>query len=81
VNVNTTIETRAKGKVVVAKGGGKQKTIPLNPERTNAQNHGDAAGLLLRSLVRPDRRFSPRPSTVSRTPSDHQTPETGLLIP
>ena len=60
MNVNTTIENRAKGKVVVAKGANngksKQTTIPFDPSRTNAQNHGDAAGALLRMLVPANRR-------------------------
>lgn len=56
-NITTTYTTNSKGAGrIVAKGAGKQKTVPYNHERTPGQNHGDAAGELLKTLVRPDRR-------------------------
>lgn len=57
MNITTTYGSRANGSgIVVAKGGGKQKTVSFDPERTPGQNHGDAAGELLKSIVKPGRR-------------------------
>lgn len=56
-NITTTYGANGKGAGrIVAKGAGKQKTVPYNHDRSPGQNHGDAAGELLKTLVRPDRR-------------------------
>jgi hypothetical protein len=56
-NITTTYTTNKDGAGrIVAKGAGKQKTVPYNHERTPSQNHGDAAGELVKTLVSRDRR-------------------------
>lgn len=47
MNIVTTLKTDAKGnQKVLAKGGGKQKTVPATSDLTEAGNHGNAAGEL-----------------------------------
>lgn len=38
------------GRKIVAKGGGKQRTVEIDPERSQAYNHGAAAGTLLAAI-------------------------------
>jgi hypothetical protein len=56
-NITTTYGANKDGAGrIVAKGAGKQKTVPYNHERTPGENHGDAAGELIKTLVSPERR-------------------------
>ena len=40
---------------IVAKGGGKQRTVEVDTTRSDSWNHGNAAGELARVLIQGDR--------------------------
>jgi len=49
--ITTTYKTNAKGTgQIVAKGGGKQKTVSYDHGKSINQNHGSAAAVLFKSL-------------------------------
>lgn len=49
MNITTKYTTNVNGRSqIVAKGGGKQRTVSYDPSRSNDWNHGAAAGTLLR---------------------------------
>lgn len=51
MNIKTNAKTNAKGTLqIVAKGGGKQKTVNVDPAHSADQSHGDAAGTLALTL-------------------------------
>lgn len=53
MNITTTYTTRANGSgIIVAKGGGKQKTASYDPSHSAPYNHGAAAGFLLSTMVK-----------------------------
>lgn len=51
MNITTTYTSNASGRSqVLAKGGGKQRTVSVDPSKSSDWNHGNAAGTLARVL-------------------------------
>ena len=46
MKITTEMKSTARGVTITAKGKGKQRTIPLDTDRTDDYNHGSAAGVL-----------------------------------